>query len=255
MSPPLIGVTTSEIRRAEVIEQIPEAEPRQHEMALGMPYVRALERAGAVPIVLPPVATGLVPALMRSLDGLCLSGGPDLDPTAYGAVAHPELGPVEPSLDAFEVAVASQADAAGLPLLGICRGCQTLNIVRGGSLVQHLPDVVDGSIAHRQADPGWVTTHHVDVAPGSRLAQALGRDSLAVNSFHHQAVERLGAGLRAVAWSPDGTIEGIEGDDEDRLVLGVQWHAETLDEVDDANGELFRTFAEHCRQRALAGVR
>ncbi len=255
MSLPLIGVTTSEIRRADVIEQIPEAEPRQHEMALGMPYVRALERAGAVPIVLPPVATALVPALMRSLDGLCLSGGPDLDPTAYGAVAHPELGPVEPSLDAFEVAVAAHADAAGLPLLGICRGCQTLNIVRGGTLVQHLPDVVDGSIAHRQTDPGWVTTHHVDVTPGSRLAEALGRDALAVNSFHHQAVERLGAGLLAVAWSPDGAIEGVEGEGEDRLVLGVQWHAETLDEVDAAERGAVPRLRRACRLRALAGVR
>jgi putative glutamine amidotransferase len=245
MTPPLIGVTTSEIRRAEAIEQVPEGEPPQHEMALGMPYVRALERAGAVPVVLPPVATALIPRLIRGLDAVCLSGGPDIDPAAYGAAPHADLGPIETDLDRFEIGVALCADAAGLPILGICRGCQSLNVARGGTLIQHLPDVVDGSIAHRQSDPGWAMTHDVRVEAGSRLAAALGTSTLAVNSFHHQAVERLGDGVRAVAWSPDGVIEGIEGSEE-RLVLGVQWHAETLDTVSEPNARLFRSFVEAC---------
>ena len=103
---PLVGVTTSEVRRAERTRPVPEGEPPQHEMALGMPYVRALARAGAVPIVLPPLAVETVPSLLSCLQGVCLSGGPDLDPAAYGAKPSPELGPTEPTLDAFELEVA-----------------------------------------------------------------------------------------------------------------------------------------------------
>ena len=225
---PLVGVTTSEVRRAERTQPLPEGEPPQHEMALGMPYVRALARAGAIPVVLPPLPVDAVPALLRRLRAVCLSGGPDLDPTKYGAAPSPDLGPIEPALDVFELEVARVADAAGLPILGICRGAQALNVARGGTLHQHLPAITDHSIDHRQTAPGWVETHAVRVAAASRLAGVLGPEELWVNSFHHQAVDRLGAGLRAVAWAPDGTVEGIE-DHGERFVLGVQWHAETLD--------------------------
>jgi putative glutamine amidotransferase len=225
---PLVGVTTSEVRRAEHTQPLPEGEPPQHEMALGMPYVRAISRAGAIPIVLPPLPIEAVPALLAPLRGVCLSGGPDLDPSAYGAAPSPALGPVEPGLDVFELEVARHADAAGLPILGICRGAQALNVARGGTLHQHLPAITDHTVAHRQTKPGWEETHTVHVDPDSRLAAIIGTTELWVNSFHHQAVDRLGEGLKAVAWAPDGTIEAIEGDG-DRLVLGVQWHAETLD--------------------------
>ena len=244
MSAPLIGITTSEVRRAGVSSPLPEGEPPQHEMSLGMPYVRALARAGAVPVVLPPLDAVLVPALLAPLAGVCLSGGPDLDPSAYGADPHPELGPVEPQLDAFELAVARQADAAGLPILGICRGCQALNVARGGSLLQHVP-------GHRQTAPGWQVAHEVSVEASSRLADVLGGNTLSVNSFHHQAVERLGSGLRAVAWAADGTIEGIEAAGE-RLVLGVQWHAETLDEVGEEHARLFGALVDAARPLAKA---
>ncbi len=227
MSKPLVGVTTSEVRRAERTQPLPEGEPPQHEMALGMPYVRALARAGAIPVVLPPLPADAVPSLLAPLSAVCLSGGPDLDPSAYGASPSPDLGPVEPALDLFELEVARVADAAALPIFGICRGAQALNVARGGTLHQHLPAITDHSIDHRQTAPGWEETHQVRVDPNSRLAAILGADAAWVNSFHHQAVDRLGAGLRAVAWAPDGTVEGIE--DEERFVLGVQWHAETLD--------------------------
>jgi putative glutamine amidotransferase len=224
---PLIGVTTSEMRQPRRTHPLPEGDPPQPEMALGIVYARAVELAGGLPVVLPPLADDGVPALVARLAGVCLSGGPDLDPAAYGADAHPQLGPVEPSLDQFEVAVARRADELGIPVLGICRGCQALNIARGGTLHQHLPDVTDGSIAHRQTASGRQTTHTVDVADASRLGAIVGAGELAVNSFHHQAVAELGRGLRAVAWAPDGVIEGIEGDG-DALYLGVQWHVETL---------------------------
>jgi putative glutamine amidotransferase len=238
-SRPLIGVTTSEVRRAERTRPLPEGEPPQHEMALGMPYVRALARAGAIPVVLPPLGVEAVPRLLACLQGVCLSGGPDLDPAAYGAKPSPDLGPTEPTLDVFELEVARAADAMGLPIFGICRGAQALNVARGGTLHQHLPAVTDHSIDHRQTAPGWEETHQVRVDPGSRLAAILGTDAPWVNSFHHQAVDRLGRGLRAVAWAPDGTVEGIEDTADGRLVLGVQWHAETLDRPGQPHPRLF----------------
>ena len=216
---PLIGVTTSELRSSSAGTLRRHGEPPHAEMALGMTYLRAIEAAGGMPVVLPPL--GDAAALLARLDGVCLSGGPDLDPEAYGAPdRHAELGPTEPDLDAFELALARAADERGIPLLGICRGAQALNVARGGSLHQHVP-------AHRQTEPATATTHTVHVDGGTRLAQLVGTRPLRVNSFHHQAVDVLGRGLRAVARAADGTIEAVEGAGP-RLVLGVQWHAEGL---------------------------
>jgi putative glutamine amidotransferase len=224
---PLIGVTTSELRQSELTTLRRHGEPPDVEMALGMTYVRAIETAGAIPVVLPPLAAADVPAIAARLDGLVLSGGPDLAPAGYDAEAHPELGPTVPDLDTFEYAVAREALRLELPILGICRGAQALNVARGGTLHQHLPDVVGDEIAHRQDGDGRLPTHHVEVVPGSRLAGVLGTTQLSVNSFHHQAIDRLGTGLRACALAPDGTIEGIE-DPTLPFVVAVQWHAETL---------------------------
>ena len=226
--PPLIGITTSEVRRRSDVHPLREGDPPQAELALGMLYMRAVERAGGIPVVLSPLSeSSAIEALLDRLSGICLSGGPDLDPTTYGAEPHPELGPVEPELDDFELQTARRADARGLPILGICRGAQAINVARGGTLLQHLPDRTDGTIAHRQAITGRETTHSVSVEPGSRLATILGRTTVDVNSFHHQAVEQLGRGLRTVAWASDGVIEGLEADGPE-LLVGVQWHAETL---------------------------
>jgi putative glutamine amidotransferase len=224
---PLIGVTTSEVRRKKDANPLPYGDLKQPELALGVVYSRAIERAGGIPVVLPPVGEDAIAPLVDHLSGLCLSGGPDMDPATYGAAPHERLGPVEPELDAFELAVVRRADALGLPVLGICRGCQVLNVARGGTLHQHVPDVSDGSVSHRQTESGWETTHDVRLEPGSRLASIVGPDDLEVNAFHHQAVDRQGRGLRAVAWADDGIVEAIEGDGE-ALYLGVQWHVETL---------------------------
>jgi putative glutamine amidotransferase len=226
----LIGVTTSELRPGGRATLRRHGEPPNPEMALGMTYVRALEAAGALPVVVPPLAHRDVPRLLARLDGLVLSGGPDLAPAGYGAEPHQELGSTEPGLDAFEYAMAREALRLELPMLGICRGAQTLNVARGGTLHQHLPDVVGDVIAHRQSVDGRVPTHPVTILPGSRLAGVLGTTQLSVNSFHHQAVDRLGAGLSACAWAPDGAIEAIE-DPEQPFVMAVQWHAETLQAV------------------------
>lgn len=216
---PLIGVTTSELRPSRLATTRRHGEPAHPEMALGMTYLRTLDAAGAIPVVLPPVGTDHLAPLLDRLDGVCLSGGPDLDPAAYGAPErHAELGPTEPSLDAFELSLVTLALRRGLPILAICRGSQALNVACGGTLHQH----VDG---HRQSAPATEATHPVEIAPRSRLHRVVRTRTLEVNSFHHQAVDQVGAGLRVVATAPDGTIEAIEGDG---FVVGVQWHAETM---------------------------
>ena len=216
---PLIGVTTSELRAGSAGTLRRHGDPPHPEMALGMTYLKAIEAAGGMPVVLPPL--GDADALLDRLDGICLSGGPDLDPEAYGAPdRHVELGPTEPDLDAFELALARAADERGTPLLGICRGAQALNVARGGTLHQHVA-------GHRQTEPATAATHGVHVLEGSLLATLVGVRPLRVNSFHHQSVADLGDGLRAVARAADGTIEAVEAPGP-RFVLGVQWHAEGL---------------------------
>jgi putative glutamine amidotransferase len=218
---PLIGVTTSELRPSAMATTRRHGEPAHPEMALGMTYLRTLDAAGAIPVVLPTVGTDHLPPLLDRLDGICLSGGPDLDPAAYGARdRHAELGPTEPSLDAFELALARQALDRDLPILAICRGAQALNVACGGTLHQHIP-------GHRQQDPAIQTTHDVRIAARSRLHRIFRTRTLEVNSFHHQAVDRIGQGLRVVGRADDGTIEAMEGTG---FVVGVQWHAETLPE-------------------------
>jgi putative glutamine amidotransferase len=214
---PLIGVTTSELRTSSLATTRRHGEPPHPEMALGMTYMRTLDAAGAMPVVLPPV--GEADEYLERLDAICLSGGPDLDPDAYGAEErHAELGPTEPSLDAFELALLTGALERGMPILAICRGLQALNVVCGGTLHQHVP-------GHRQTQVATKPSHGVEIAGRTRLTRIMNTRELPVNSFHHQAVDRVGSGLRVVARAHDGTVEGVEGHG---FVVGVQWHAETL---------------------------
>jgi putative glutamine amidotransferase len=241
---PLIGVTTSEVRRGELATLRRHGEPPQHEMALGLTYMRAIERAGGVPVVLPPLHNGFDTLLAR-LDGICLSGGPDLDPAAYGARAHEQLGPTEPELDRFELELARAADNAGMPMLGICRGAQTINVARGGTLHQHVEN-------HRQTELATQPVHAVRIQPRSLASRILKTRASQVNSFHHQAVDELGRGLVATAWAPDGTVEAIE-DRRHPFLLGVQWHAETL--VDHSPQlALFRALVAAASARSVPGT-
>jgi len=224
---PLIAVTTSELRRPADVTARLHGEPPKVEVALATLYPEAIERAGGIPVIVPLLRPDAIPALLDRVDGVCLPGGPDLQPSAYGAEPHPELGPTEPRVDAVELALVRAADRRKLPILSICRGMQLLNVARGGTLHQHLPDVVGTAVQHRQPEHGSIPTHRIETAPRSRLRATIGGPTLEVNSFHHQAVETLGKGLVATAWAPDGTIEAIENPG-DRLVLGVQWHAEGL---------------------------
>ncbi|HEX4107025.1 MAG TPA: gamma-glutamyl-gamma-aminobutyrate hydrolase family protein [Solirubrobacteraceae bacterium] len=216
---PLIGLTTSELREPERVSPLAEGDPAMPELALGLAYPSSVLAAGGVPVILPPVDAD-ADAVLAHLDGLLLTGGPDVHPSAYGQEPDPALGPTHAELDRIEFALARRADELNMPVLAVCRGAQVLNVVRGGTLVQDLPD-------HRQPSAGTRTTHEVRIAPGSRLHELMAVDRAAVNSFHHQAVLELGRGLTAVAWAPDGIIEGVEATDRD-LLVGVQWHAESL---------------------------
>jgi len=244
---PFIGVTTSELRPKEKVHPIPEGEPPAVEMVLGITYLNAIQAAGGLPVVIPPLEPDAIEGLLDRVDGICLSGGPDLDPALYAAEPHPQLGPIEPALDRIELAVAACADARQMPILAICRGTQALNVIRGGALHQHLPDL-STELAHRQTNPSTEPSHPVAVDPDTLLADVFAGaevDVTDVNSFHHQAIDRLGEGLRVSARAPDGTVEAIE-DPGRRFLIGVQWHAETLLHR-EAEAALFRRFVDACR--------
>jgi putative glutamine amidotransferase len=209
-------------------ELLPHAEAGRDEMVLGFHYMRAVARAGGLPVVMAPGDGAGAVELVERIDGLLLPGGPDIEPAAYGQEPDPQLGPTWPEVDRFEIAVERAAAARGIPVLAICRGMQLLNVARGGTLFQHLPDHVGDDVVHRRAkldDP--VAEHPVRVEPGSLLARSLGREEAVVNSYHHQAPDRVAESLRAVAFAPDGVVEGLEDPDAE-FVLGVQWHAEAM---------------------------
>ena len=223
----IIGLSTSEMRDPQRVYHDPHGEPPQQELALGLTYPQAIRAAGAVPVVIPPLDVASIEPLLDGLCGLCLSGGPDLHPSIYGAEPHPELGPTEPHLDVFEIALIRAAEARAMPVLAICRGLQVLNVSRGGTLIQDLPSLHPSDIRHRQDQVGSVPTHAATVEPGSLVATCLRETELRVNSFHHQAVDRLGSGLRVVGRAPDGVVEAIEATDRP-FTIAVQWHAESM---------------------------
>jgi putative glutamine amidotransferase len=224
--PPLVGISTSEVRSPGDRELVSQGEPARTELALGERYLDAVRAAGGMPVILAPVTPDEIETLVGRLDGIVLSGGPDLHPDAYGAPAHPELGPTEPDLDRFELALARAAITRGMPVLGICRGMQVLNVALGGSLHQHLPDLEAGT-EHRQSSANSEPTHRVTLGRDSRLMKVVGRRYLEVNSFHHQGIQGLGKGLSIAGHAPDGQIEAIEVPGR-RFTFGVQWHAECL---------------------------
>ena len=209
---------------------------------VGVPrrYLDALHRAGAAEAVLLPVPLTPAEATTRlaPFDGLLLPGGGDVDPACFGAERHPEVYAVQPDSDAFELALARAALDTGTPILAVCRGLQVLNVALGGTLVQHIsgkPGVGD----HGYPNVGG-SMNHVRVEAGTKLADALGATDVDGCCHHHQAIDRLGGGLRAVAWSDDGLVEGAEL--ESGWVVGVQWHPEDTAADDPTQQRLFDAF-------------
>ena len=213
--PPLIGVTTA-LEPARWRHWVREV------ALLPVPYIRAVERAGGVPVLLPPMGSRGIGALVRGLDGIVLAGGDDIDPVLYGAERHAETGQPQPHRDRFEFGLVRAAIETDLPFLAIGRGMQVLNIARGGALVQNLPDVV-GHEGHAPAS-GWFGAHRVRISVTSMVGRILGTVA-DVPTLHHQAVKRLGKGLVAVAWADDQVIEAIELQGH-RFGVGVQWNPE-----------------------------
>ncbi|MDX6741346.1 gamma-glutamyl-gamma-aminobutyrate hydrolase family protein [Actinocorallia sp. A-T 12471] len=221
MARPLIGVTTYQ-DAARWGAWVREA------ALLPVSYQRSVERAGGLPVLLPPLADlEGAPELVARLDALVVAGGPDIDPSRYGARPHERTGEPNQARDRYESALLHAAVDAHLPFLAVCRGMQLLNVVRGGTLIQHLPDEV-GHEGHAPV-PGRFSRHRVRIAPESRTGKAMG--ALAdVPTYHHQAVGRLGSGLVAVAWAADKVIEAVELEGHP-FGVGVQWHPEEGDDL------------------------
>jgi len=188
-------------------------------------YTDAIAASGGAVVLIPPAEAGVVDVL-PVLDGLVVSGGADVDPASYGAAAHPEAGPFRGNRDAAEFALLKAAVAEGVPVLGICRGAQVLNVALGGDLTQHLPDVA-GVLPHQEA-AGVFSTRAVSLDGDSWVGRTLG-GSVSTACHHHQAVGTVAPGLRVVGHADDGTPEAIEAID-GSPVFGVQWHPEQLDD-------------------------
>jgi gamma-glutamyl-gamma-aminobutyrate hydrolase PuuD len=215
--------------------------------ALPQPYVDALVAAGAQVALLPPAAPADPEALLAAFDGLLLAGGGDIEPASYGAADHPDQYGVDPDRDRLELELARAAVRLGTPTLGICRGVQLLNVAFGGTLVQHLPDL-EGLVEHR--NEAKQAMHGLRVEPGSRLAEALGQVEAEGLSHHHQSLDRLGDGFQAVAWAPDGLVEGIERDQ--GWTVGVLWHPESTAQTDPVQHRLLRSFVTVASRRGQA---
>ncbi len=227
-------------------------------------YSAAVAAAGGLPVIIPCVAGGsgepdagdaaLVAATVARLDGLLLTGGRDIDPRHYGEEPRQKLGEVDAAKDALELAAIRAARAVGVPMLGVCRGIQTLAVAFGGALYQDLASEVGGAIRHEQGLDKRMTSHRVQVEPGTRLASVLGSAGpLWVNSYHHQAVKRVPEGFRVAARAADGVVEAIEAEDARHgWVLGVQWHPEGLWRRDEAARRLFAALIEVVAAAKLA---
>ncbi len=220
MSRPLVGITT-------YVEPASWGHWQLDAALIPYDYVRAVERAGARALLIPPSVDGIEETL-DALDGIVFSGGNDVDPETYGAEAHAETNGLRPERDRGELALLQAALARDMPVLAVCRGFQILNVARGGDLEQHLPEVV-GSEQHREVS-GTFSEHGVRIEDDSRLGSVLGDEHAPVKSHHHQGVGRVGEGLREVAWADDGTVEALE-DPERRFAVGVLWHPEAGDDA------------------------
>jgi putative glutamine amidotransferase len=243
---PVIGITTYDVEARWGAWEA-------HTALLPFVYVDAVRRSGGRAVLLPPGGDdNEASATVAGLDGLIVAGGPDIDPIRYGAARHPQTQPPVTVRDAWDLAVTSHALRLGVPLLAICRGMQVLNVCRGGTLHQHVPDLV-GHARHDGPTAGY-GRHQVHVSPGSMLAGILpSGEYFGVPTHHHQAVDLPGDGLKAVAWEEDGTIEAVEAgpselDGLSGFVLGVQWHPERGDDP-----RLFTALVRAAVSRATAG--
>lgn len=222
----------------------------QPRVRLNDAYVRAAQGAGLVPLVVPPIDPANAADVLSAVTGVVLTGGEDVDPAQYGMPASQLTGAPHGARDRFEIALIRLAHERRLPTLAICRGIQVANVALGGTLVQDIASECPGSIQHDRPEERKARVHDVTLEQDSELARAVGAQRIAVNSSHHQAVAKLGAGLRIAARAPDQIVEGVEWVGDDWWMLGVQWHPEELVEGDEAwDRGLFAAFAAAVRRR------
>jgi putative glutamine amidotransferase len=219
---------------------------------LGRDYSEAVEAAGGV-----PVHVSLIPrpdyikAAMADLDGVLLPGSnSDIDPQRYGREPHPLLGAVHPVKDETDLLVLAETESRALPLFGICFGAQSLNVARGGTLIQDIVSQLPNAIKHEQGAPRDRHSHRVRLLEGSILGELAGSEGAPVNSHHHQGIETVGQDLVATAWASDGLIEAVEDPRPDRYVVGVQWHPEIGWAHDQFSRDLFNRFVAEARRYA-----
>ncbi len=232
---PLIGVTGLHDWQNDII--------RQNET-----YIRAVEKAGGAPIVLAPTENReVIASYIERIDGLIISGGPDMGAHYFGEEPHKDLGRISPLMDEFELMIIKGAIENDIPLFGICRGLQVINVALGGTLYQDIYAQTDTEIQHRQDAPREFTAHSIRIEEGSMLHQLYG-EKLRVNTFHHQSIKDLGMDLKATAYAPDGIIEAIESIDKDNgFVLAVQWHPEGMWNSSYNYDNIFKKFIEVSR--------
>ncbi len=211
---PIIGITS--------VHDWKEGRVRQNET-----YIRAVEKAGGTPVLLPPMMNmNIIDQYLGVIDGLLVAGGPDIAPIYFNEEPIKEMENISPAMDFFEVNLIRRALKKGVPILGICRGLQVLNVVMGGTLYQDIHKQTDSTMQHNQMAPRDYATHNATVERGSMLYELLG-DVIRVNSYHHQAIKDVAKGLKVVARASDGIIEAVEGEG-DNFVMGVQWHPEGM---------------------------
>ena len=235
---PVIGITIDHVSRPTLEGVV------YDQYLLPHPYSIAVERAGGLPLLLPyRTSDALVPSYLELCDGIVLSGGNDYDPALWGEPRHPKAVPTDPERERFEHALLEAIERLSRPVLGICGGCQIMNIHRGGSLHQFLPDL-GFEIEHRRASiEEWSRRHDVLLESASRHARMIGKTRISTNTSHKQSVNRLGRGLTITARAPDGVIEGIE-DPSLPFFVGVQWHPERQHTEPD-HLALFEALVEH----------
>ena len=205
-------------------------------------YINAILAAGGVPLMIPMQGErAAIEAVLDCVDAVLITGGDDIDPIYYGEEPHRGLGKIVPDRDTYDFALYRAARARRLPILGVCRGFQVINVAEGGSLYQDLGERQDETLKHMQGHSPRVATHSVDIKAESKLAEILGVTSHRVNSFHHQTVKKVGEPFTEVATAADGVTEAVElpGDD---FLIAVQWHPEMLQSVDPVMQKLWRAF-------------
>jgi len=240
---PLIGIPCFPLLRAGSL--------RPH-YGLGRAYVQAVERAGGIPLLIPPQAGDAAPReIVTRIDGLLLPGGGDVDPALYGEERSPACGEPEPERDALEIPLTRLALERGVPIFGICRGMQVLNVAVGGTLYQDIAAQRPKSPPHETHDyegPRDVRSHAISIRPGSAVERIMGATRHDVNSFHHQAIQRPGEGVEIIAWADDGIAEAMVLPAHP-FALAVQFHPEELAPADPASQRLFDAFVRACAER------